>query len=123
MRLLLDEIGKYYYIFPQIHLGNIMNPKVRWSYKWHDWKDAFFRSNELSVDYLVCSKNNVKPLLAIELDDISHATKKRRLRDAGVERMFRDAELPLLRIKESENLPKEEILRRVYNEIHSIKTV
>lgn len=50
------------------------------------------------VDFVLCDTLNIKPLIAIELDDSSHDQANRQKRDAFVEKALRDAGLPLLRI-------------------------
>ena len=50
-----------------------------------------------SVDFVFCDKDYCRPLLAIELDDYSHNREDRKIRDAEVERILQQAQLPLLR--------------------------
>jgi len=106
-KMLMSAVGDRYNVFPQIHLDAILNNKVYGQ----SWFGAFRHINEKSVDFLLCDKINAKPLLAIELDDRSHEREDRRGRDQEVERILRDVNLPLLRIKDNKNLTKEELLR------------
>lgn len=50
------------------------------------------------VDFVICDKQNIKPLLAIELDDSTHRRKDRKESDEFKDEIFEDMELPLLRI-------------------------
>lgn len=50
------------------------------------------------VDFLVCDLKSVRPLVALELDDQSHARADRKTRDELVEAVFAAAGLPLLRV-------------------------
>ncbi|MCA9006654.1 MAG: DUF2726 domain-containing protein [Planctomycetaceae bacterium] len=50
------------------------------------------------VDFLLCDTKNMQPLLGIELDDSSHAKKKRQDRDQFVDQVFAVAGLPILHI-------------------------
>jgi len=50
------------------------------------------------IDFVLCSCDVVRPLLAIELDDASHQKARRRSRDAFVEQALEAAGLPLLRV-------------------------
>jgi len=50
------------------------------------------------VDFLLCEPKTLKPLFAIELDDSSHARPDRQERDAFVDEVFADAQLPLVHI-------------------------
>ena len=91
---MLDEaIGSKYYVFPQVHLSSILEHRI----DGQDWWKAFHHLNRKSVDFVICERNKVQPLVAIELDDWSHKLEKRKLRDAEVERIFRGANFPLLR--------------------------
>ncbi|QNU66023.1 DUF2726 domain-containing protein [Ruminiclostridium herbifermentans] len=49
------------------------------------------------VDFLLCEPNTMKPLCGIELDDISHTSKKAKERDLFVEKVYKDANLELIR--------------------------
>ena len=81
----------------------IICPKVRLS-------DVFFiverfqhlgLANKLDrkhIDFLLCSIDTVRPIVAIELDDRSHLRADRRERDAFVDQVFVAAGLSLVRI-------------------------
>lgn len=56
------------------------------------------RINRKHVDLLVCDSRTLRPRLGIELDDRSHVREDRRQRDAFVDKVFRAAGLPLLRV-------------------------
>ena len=64
-RMLDQAIGGKYYIFPQAHLSAILNHKV----PGQNWKYAFRHINGKSVDYVLCNKQTLKTVYAIELDD------------------------------------------------------
>jgi hypothetical protein len=98
-------IGDRYYIFPQIHLGTVMNPRttrlwrtqsgrVRFPRIWHL---ASIYSDRYSLDYVICDQASLKPVLAIEFDDSTHRWHERRRRDRFVERALAEANLPLQR--------------------------
>lgn len=91
---MLDEaIGQDYYVFPQVHLSSLFEHKIHGQ----DWWKAFHHINRKSVDFVICDKQTVRPLAAIELDDWSHKLDKRKVRDTEVERIFEGAKFPLLR--------------------------
>lgn len=52
------------------------------------------------VDFLVCERENGKPILAIELDDYTHNQKNRKERDEFVNQVYKCIELPILHIAE-----------------------
>jgi very-short-patch-repair endonuclease len=104
-------IGKNYYIFPQIHLSTLFDHKI---YGQHFWS-AFQHINRKSVDFVVCSKNDVRPQFAIELDDWSHKLEHRKQRDAEVERIFYKSGLPLIRFKSENKLTVRDIIEKIKN--------
>lgn len=93
---LLQAVGGAYHVFPQVHLDDLVYPKS--SQK--DRLYAFRHINQKSVDFVLCDKEKLSPLLAIELDDWSHARPVRQERDREVERILADAGMPLLRLKD-----------------------
>ena len=80
-------------MFPQVHLSALLDHKV----KGQDWRIAFRHINGKSVDYVLCDKATLQPVYAIELDDYTHERRDRVARDSEVERMFKVANLPLVR--------------------------
>ena len=91
-----QAVGDVYYIFPQVHLPSILDHKI----KGQNWRGAFSHINQKSVDFVLCDKIKLNPILAIELDDWSHALPERKERDGMVEQMLKDAKMPLLRLKD-----------------------
>ncbi len=62
------------------------------------------------VDYLICSIENCKPILAIELDDYTHNQKNRKERDIFVNEIYTKINLPILHITQlQENIIIEQI--------------
>lgn len=77
------------------------------------WEWARRVVNARSVDYLVCSRDTVESLLAIEFDDATHRFRRRRLRDQDVVRIFNEARLPLLRFRYDSDLSEEHVRERL----------
>jgi hypothetical protein len=50
------------------------------------------------VDFVICNKETIRPLVAIELDDSSHLASKRFERDRFYTRLFEKAGLPFLQV-------------------------
>ncbi|MEO6761578.1 MAG: DUF2726 domain-containing protein [Candidatus Saccharimonadales bacterium] len=98
--------GDKYYIFPQIHLSALLENRTRGRY----WKAAFQRANRRSVDYVLCNKQTMSPVYAVELDDSTHDTYNRHIRDAMVEKMLSDVGLPLVRFRNIRNISNEQIV-------------
>lgn len=55
------------------------------------------------VDFLLCEPETFRPVLGIELDDVSHHRPERLKRDAFVEQVFAIAKLPLIRVPVQRN--------------------
>ena len=103
----LDRVvNERYHVFPQVHLSALLDHKV----KGQDWKFAFRHINGKSVDFVLCDKETLRPTYAIELDDLTHEQSDRRKRDLEVERIFEEANLPLVRFK-NKNVSETEIIQ------------
>lgn len=111
--IIVDITKDQYHVFPQIHLSTILDNKV----VGQNWKGAFRHIDEKSVDYIICDKVYIKPLLAIELDDKTHEQNNRKIRDGEVERILSNANLPLLRFGNNGYFNKEEIQRLILEKL------
>src|SRR2546426_3555230 len=114
--VLIEVVGHGYYVFPQVHLSTILEHRI----KGQDWRAAFRRINGKSVDFVICDKAYIKPLLAIELDGRSHEVESVRQRDADVEHIFERAELRLLRFANHGSPTREEIKRRISEALSTV---
>jgi len=109
--LKLDRaVKERYYVFPQVHLSALLDHRV----KGQEWKYAFSHINGKSVDYVLCSRATLQPTYAIELDDYTHDAADRRRRDIEVERIFEEADLPLIRFK-NKDVSESEIIQTLAN--------
>jgi very-short-patch-repair endonuclease len=90
---LTEAVENKYYIFPQVHLPSILTHKI----VGQSWYGAYRHIDEKSVDFVLCDRTNLEPVLAIELDDNSHLRDDRIQRDLEVERILDQAEVPLIR--------------------------
>lgn len=99
-------VNERYYVFPQVHLSAILDYKV----KGQDWNYAFRHINGKSVDYVLCDRITLRPCYAIELDDYTHDKTDRRKRDVEVERIFKAANLPLVRFR-NKDISEPEIIQ------------
>ncbi len=83
-----------YLIFAKTRIGDLL-----WLPKGTEGRQSHWNKIQSKhVDFVICSSDEVRPLLAIELDDSSHGAEKRQTRDAFVEEAFKAAGLPLLRV-------------------------
>jgi hypothetical protein len=110
-KTLQSVVGEQYYVFPQMHLPTFIDYKV----PGQSWRAAFRHIDEKSVDFVICDKNYLRPLVAIELDDSSHSREDRVLRDEEVERILKEGDLPLLRFKNKGGFSTEEVSGEISN--------
>lgn len=106
---LMTAVGDKYYVFPQVHLSDILDHQV----KGQGWQGARSHINRKSVDFVLCDKSYISPKLAIELDDKSHERQNRIERDAEVERILKEAGLPLLRLNNHGSFVSSELLQEI----------
>lgn len=106
---LSEILGGECEIFPQAHLSSFLNHEV----KGQNWKGALAHIQRKSVDFLICDKRYLSPKLAIEFDDPSHDRKDRIKRDEVVEGIFKNANMPLLRIRYDSDKDIDEIAQTI----------
>lgn len=99
--MLMESFGQEYLIFPQVHLSALLDAHLQ------DGQSAMWARRHIeakSVDYILCDRQTTRTLVAIELDDWSHKLPERRWRDAEVERIFTEANIPLVRFHDYQTL-------------------
>ncbi|HBH71425.1 MAG: Topoisomerase DNA binding C4 zinc finger domain protein [Parcubacteria group bacterium GW2011_GWC1_42_11] len=91
--------GKYY-IFPQLALDKIVMLEGKGSLR------GGYRNkiDQKSVDFVLFDKQNISPVLVIELDDYTHQRPERQVRDGFVDRVLNQCGIPILHIT---SIPKE----------------
>lgn len=102
---IVRAVGEEYIVFVQVHLSAFLDHKV---YGQH-WNYAFGHVNQKSVDFVLCDKSYISPKLVIELDDRSHELPQRKERDREVERILKNAKMPLLRLENHGRFDSQEI--------------
>lgn len=110
-RVITDDV----IILPQVHLERIIqihcDPQEA-----HSENYFYHGISELSFDFVLFDKS-FEPLLAIELDGTSHNDKKRQERDAFVEEICRQAQLPLLRWKRADAYDPIELKQEIFKHL------
>lgn len=93
----LDQvIGEKAIICPKVSLKDIFFVKSR---NKSDFSKYNNKINLKHVDFLICSKETMKPICGVELDDSSHARQDRIERDNFVNKVFEFANLKLIRFQ------------------------
>jgi hypothetical protein len=84
------------YIFGKVRVADVVTPKKGMSRS--NWQKAFNRISGKHFDYLLCNKNDLSVLCAIELNDRSHKSETRKDRDVFLKGVCEVANLPLIYI-------------------------
>lgn len=105
-----SAVSERYLVFPQVHLSALLDHRV----KGQDWRIAFRHINGKSVDFVLCDKITLQPAYALELDDFTHGRNDRVERDIEVERIFKGAQIPLVRFKDA-NVSSDAIIQALSN--------
>ncbi len=105
--VLKQVIGDDAEIFGKVRVADIITPIKGLGRS--KWQTAFNKISAKHFDYILCDKNDLSVLCAIELNDSSHNSKKRKDRDKFLEEACKAAELPLIQIKAQESYNIDEI--------------
>lgn len=93
--VLRTAVGSDVALFTKVNLGDLFGVKTKDASERQRYRNKIDRKH---VDFLLCDPNQMRPLVAIELDDKSHQRKDRQARDAFVDEVFQVAGLPLVRV-------------------------
>jgi len=108
--VLAEIMGNDYLIFSKVRMADLLHlPRMSGSNFYH----YFNKIQSKHVDFLICDKKNIKPLLVIELDDLSHLQSNRMIRDLLVNKIFENAKLPIEHISVSQSYNKEDLLKKI----------
>lgn len=82
--------------------------------------DRKFHNNQIlckHVDFLLCNKFTLEPLLVIELDDKSHKKSDHAERDKFKDETFESIGLPIIRVELQESYNADELKKRIEEKI------
>lgn len=107
---LTQVVGKHARVFPKVRLSDFIQPHgVNPEQRAH-----WMRVQRRCVDFLLCSPNNLSPVLAIDLD--TRAKKRRRDASPGgdvLDKALKTANIPLLRIRATREYDPHEVLHQI----------
>lgn len=114
-RVLTQTIGKQAVVLCKVNLADIFFVTQT--------KDSQSHRNKIDrkhVDFLLCDPTTMRPGLGIELDDSSHGRRDRQQRDELVDRVFKAAGLPLLRIPAQVGFNPTDLLSKVLPHLQAV---
>ena len=100
-----------YYVFAKVRIADLL-------YVPKNSKNSMGFFNKIAckhVDFVICDKDEIIPVLAIELDDSSHNRPDRIERDIFVDKAFRTAKFPILHIPVQKKYDSEELKRIIFS--------
>lgn len=83
-------------VFGKVRVADVITPTK--GLPRGDWQRSFNKISRKHFDFLLCDKGDLSPICAIELDDKSHESKKRKERDQFLEAACKSAHLPLIQV-------------------------
>jgi len=103
-------IGDDLHLFVKVRLADLV---------WlpHDIENRQAHVNRVAskhIDFVLCDPHTLAPVLAVELDDSSHAARHRQQRDALVNEVLRTVGLPLLRVPVKRSYVPDEVADHIH---------
>ena len=93
--VLSQAVGDDALIFGKVRVADVLTPQK--STDKGVWQIAFNKISAKHFDFVLCRKDDLTFLCAIELDDRSHNSAKTQIRDAFLEEACQSADFPLIR--------------------------
>lgn len=94
--VLQNAVASDFVVFAKVRLADVIRPARNPSRS--GWQTAFNRISAKHIDFVLCDPDRVTIVLAIELDDKSHATFDQGMRDLPKNCALEGAGIPLLRV-------------------------
>lgn len=90
----LDSIvGASFVVLPQAHLSTVLEHRILGQ----DWEQSFVHLDTKRIDFVICRRRDLHPVVAVELEDHSTLRTKSRLYNKELERVLAIAGVPLVR--------------------------
>jgi hypothetical protein len=95
--VLKQAVGENIQIFGKVRVADVIAPINGISRS--DWQKSFNKISGKHFDFILCDKNDLSIICAVELNDSSHNSKKRKDRDIFLEGACESANIPLIQVK------------------------
>lgn len=106
----LDQaVGKEYRVFGKVRIADVLSVRRGGGHS------AFSRIGAKHFDFLLCRPDDLRPVCAIELNDMSHRQEKRQQRDDFLSSACQAAGLPLLMIPAQRGYSASELLAQIHS--------
>lgn len=117
LNVLDQAISDQYRVFGKVRVADILNPAKGMNRK--NWQVAFNKISSKHFDYILCSKETLGVVAAIELDDKSHLSARSKKRDALLESACDSAGLPLIRFQAKSGYQVQSIRTQIESTLNS----
>ncbi len=106
------------YVFGKVRVADVLTPEKEASRK--KWQISFNKISGKHFDYILCDKNDLSVLCAIELNDKSHNSENRKARDKFLTDACNSANLPLIQVPAQAAYNIDEIRESLINHLSTI---
>lgn len=105
--IIKETISEEYIIAPKVGMKDFVGVKSG-----NDYIKHFGHITQKHIDFLVCNKENLSPILGIEIDDLSHQKNNRKKRDQDNDQIYNAIGLKIIHIPTN---TKENELKEIIN--------
>lgn len=114
LRIALEHLGADHQplVFAKVRLADILRPDRAGDSRSAN-QSRWNRISQKHADFILCDPGTTRPLLVIELDDVSHARADRAERDCFVNRACESARLPILHVRAAARYAPADLARRI----------
>ncbi len=105
LRVMDDDMA----LFAMVRIADLVRVQ-KGTKKYRSWLNRILSKH---VDFVVCDRETLTPLMAIELDDRSHERPERQARDKLVNQVFESSGLPLVRFKVEKEYSLDAVRQRI----------
>ena len=98
-------------VFSKVRIADILRPQKGLNRS--NWQRAFNRISSKHFDFVLCRKHDISFICAIELNDSSHNSHKRKKRDSLLRSICDSASLPLIEIAAKRSYNLDEIRNQI----------
>lgn len=109
-RALQEATTEQYQVLGKVRVADVLKPQTE---NRGDWQRAFNKISAKHFDFVLCDRDSLKVLAAIELDDSSHQRVDRVKRDDFLNQAVKSAGLPLIRFPVQTAYEREAIQRYI----------